>query len=180
MAYFCISFCIFCCEFIFNRALFMGIMPWLRVGLRVLYFFCQMSQGYCKPETTFCVQFLPWGFSDHVVVQFKSQISLWKDLWLQIIKADAFFLSVQSFLIVTVCQQANFFLVCSVFLGVLIVYWGSFSISCFQVGPRAINSLLFQGNWKGLTSFTTVLFSSPQHFWPLRIFLTFLLAQLCN
>lgn len=92
-------FCIFFCELIFNRALFVGIMPWLRVGLfRVLYFFCQMSQDYCKPETTFCVQFLLWGFSDHVVVQFESQISLWKDLWLQIIKADAFFLSVQSFL----------------------------------------------------------------------------------
>lgn len=65
---------------------------WLRVGLlRVLYFFCQISQGHCKPETTFCVQFLPWGFLDHVVLQFRSQISLWKDLWLWTIKADGFF-----------------------------------------------------------------------------------------
>lgn len=167
MDYFCINFCILYCELI-SRELYLwdSFMPWLRLGVfRVLHFFCQMLQGYCQPGTTSCVQFLGWGFSDHIVVQFKSQISLQKGLWLHILEEILFLLSIQSFLIVTVCQLANFFLVSSLW-GSTLYIGAQFQFSASGVGSRAINSP-FPGQLERLDFIYYSFLVPPQHIWPL-------------
>lgn len=135
-----------------------SFIPWLRVGLFSLYFFCQMSQDYCQPGTTLCVKFLAWGFSAHVVVQFRSQISLGKGLWLQILEEILFCSHFRAFLLFLCANKLIFFSsLLSLFEGPHFIL-GLSSSSLFQVGPREINSPSFQGSWKGLTSL------NPCHF----------------
>lgn len=106
---------------------------------RVLHFFCQTSQGYCQPGTTLCVKFLGWRFSDHVVVQFRSQVSLQKGLWLHILEEIVSCSQFRAFLS-SLCANWLIFVLSALSLRIHALYWCSVPIPCFRVSPRTINS----------------------------------------